>query len=203
VSLYKDEFLGRLENENRLAMGELCTPEDKECVAKALAPETDDIPVYDSPGGKPIATLKVIYTPGKGISAALAQGNINHPYVPPVFDSDWGYGPWFHATLLAAAEPAWKQIALPGITAGWVELPASQAITMTGPGVYIYKDRQVIVVKSGENDLTLRDEQEADMWCEAGNPPPLKDFKTRDVPVRDFYDGHCQLLIAPAYTRGC
>jgi hypothetical protein len=185
VALYKNNLLNELETGN-------------------AAPQTDDIPVFDKPGGTIIAHLQITYARETGLTGVLVHEGKIYPYTPAVYDSDWGYGPWFHATILDFESPDWKLIALPEITSGWVELPGAESVAMTDfEQVYTYKGGNVLIIKSNENGLTFRDEQEADMWCEAGNPPPLKDFSIRLVPQAGFYDKGCNLLIAPTYTRGC
>ncbi len=201
VPLYKMAFLGRLENENLLK--ELCPTEDRACVTDALSSQTDKIPVYDRPSGNLIANLDVTYTPGKGIEAALIQGKKVFSFVPPLYDTDWGYGPWFHATLLDQSG-AWKNIALPLIKSGWVELPESDVITLNDrTSVYTLNNRGIVILGSSDKNLTVRDEQPADMWCADGDPPPLSAFREDIIPLSEAYDNQCNLRLLPAYKRGC
>ncbi len=200
VAIYKDTFLAGLENENRLK--EICPEQDKDCVAAALAAQTDRMPVHDRPSGKIIASLDVTYAPGE-MKAALIQGGEAVPFIPPVYDSDFGYGPWFHATLLDQ-KGAWKKIALPSIQSGWIELPEAEILQFTEKDrVYSLRARNIVVIKSDGASLTVRDEQPADMWCDGGDPPPLTAFKEQAIPLNEVYDDQCNLLLSPAYTRGC
>ncbi len=212
VPLSRNSLMGRMENENRL--DELCPGRDKDCVAKALAPDTDDIPVHARPSGKVIARLRVVYPPGKGLSAELVLDESVFPFTPTIYDSDWGYGPpWFHATLLDSRK-GWKKIVLPRIGSGWVHLPETDAINLLNLPQKVLKlsrkgrdhlmvHRNVVVVTSNRRSVTVRDEQPADMWCEGGDPPPLAPFTEEVIPLTDLYEDACNLLLAPAYTRGC
>jgi hypothetical protein len=49
----------------------------------------------------------------------------------------------------------------------------------------------------------MRPEQEADMWCEAGEPPPLKPSEEIRIPFEALYDGKGHLLLTTKYKRGC
>jgi hypothetical protein len=201
VALFKGDFLGRLENENRLQ--EICPTQDPDCVTKALSAYIDKMPVYDRPSGKVIASLEITYAPGKGITAALVQDGKTFPFRPPIYDNDWGYGPWFHATLLNQ-DGVWKNIALPTIQNGWVELVEPNILQLTEKeSVYSLRDRNIIIIKFGKTSLTVRDEQPADMWCSEGNPSPLAPFKEEVILLNQVYDNQCNLLLSPAYTRGC
>jgi hypothetical protein len=201
VALFKGDLLGWVENNNRLK--EICPTQDKACVAAALAAKTDTLAVYDRPSGKVIAILKIIYVPGEGIRAVLMQKKRSFSFVPTVHDVDWGYGPWFHATLLDQ-RGAWKEIALPQIKSGWVALPEAEVLHVAEKGkVYSLHNRHIVVIDSTDSSLTVRDEQPSDMWCEAGEPPPVAAFKARIIPLSRLYDDQCNLLVLPAYTRGC
>ncbi len=202
VPLFKDNYTGRLENENRLR--EICPTLDQVCVNEALSAQIDRMPIYDHPSGKVIANLEVRYKPGDGITAALVtQDGKSYPFTPPIYDNDWGYGPYFHATLLDQNE-SWKKIVLPSIQSGWVELPDVQILNLTESGsVYSLNNHHIMILRSDKTSITVRDEQPADMDCGEGNPPPLATFNEQVIPLSGVYDDQCNLLIKPAYTRGC
>lgn len=201
VSLLKKTFLGWINNENRL--NEMCPTRDEDCITNALLAKIDKIPVYDHPYGKAIAHLEVTYAPRQAITVALIKEGKVFPFTPPIYDGDWGYGPWFHATLLDQ-NGVWKNIALPSIQNGWVELPEAEILQLTDTeNVYSLKDRHIVILKSNETSLIIRDEQPADMWCEGGTPPPLTPFKKQTVLINQVYDDQCNLLLSIPYTRGC
>ncbi len=208
IALYKHDLTGWLENENR--MNEICPTQDKACVVKALLARTDKMSVYDHPAGKIIANLEVVYTPGKGMTTNLTQDGKTYPFKPPIYDNDWGYGPYFHATMLDQ-QGAWKQIVLPSIQSGWVELPEAEILELAQYKESVYTllgsitpSRPVfVIVKSNNESLTVRDEQPSDMDCAAGGSPPLAPFKEQVIPLSHIYDDNCNLLLVPAYPRGC
>lgn len=201
IPLFKTNFLGLLENENRLT--EICPTQDQACVNNALLVHTDKIPVYDRPAGKPIADLEVTYTPGKGITATLIQDTKSFSFTPPIHDTDWGYGPWFHATLLDQ-NGVWKHIVLPPVGTGWLELAETESIQLTeSDAVYVLNGRNIVILKSSSSILTVRDEQPSDMWCGDGDAPPFQTFKEEIILIDKVYDNQCTLLLSPAYKRGC
>jgi hypothetical protein len=51
--------------------------------------------------------------------------------------------------------------------------------------------------------LRVRPEQDADMWCDAGDPPPLAAWRERRIPFDELFDGQRHLRISYKYMRGC
>jgi hypothetical protein len=51
--------------------------------------------------------------------------------------------------------------------------------------------------------IQARPEQSADMWCEAGDPPPMQPFEELRIARRELYTQTGHLLLAPAYMKGC
>lgn len=233
VALSKSGFMGTMENANRL--NELCPSDERDCVANALATKTDDIPVHDTPSGNVVATLRVVYTPGKPISADLVQDGKSVSFTPVIYDSDWGYGPpWFHATLVDSRQ-GWKRIVLPLVGGGWVDLPEAQVLSLVdlpaakvlklaekgrvyptkdtivrfpAGGEVEHRQRHVVVLTSTPNSVTVRDEQPADSPYAVNEddedaPPPLAPFTEQVIPLAELYDDTCNVLLSPAYTRGC
>lgn len=202
VPLFKTDLVGRLENENLLET--LCATGDQACQKQALSSYTDEMPVFDAPDGKIIATLSITYTPGKGITANVAQDEKTASFMPPIYDGDWGYGPWFHATLLDQ-QGSWKKVVLaPFIQGGWIDMPGIDAVELSEPeNVYALGERNIVVLSKAEASLTIRDEQPSDMWCAAGDPPTLTPFKEEVLTLNDIYDESCTIRLKPAYTRGC
>lgn len=199
IPLYNDTLVSWLENKNRLS--EICPGMAGECVVAALDDKLDIVPLYDQPDGTEIANLTVNYSPGRGISARVEQPGISTPYQPTVYDADWGYGPWFHATVLDV-RAGWQKIALPGLGSAWIKSNAEMRDPQADD-VYRMGERHVVVVERGVDHLKLRDEQPADMWCAPGDPPTLKPFKTETRNIADLYNDRCELVIVPAYLRGC
>lgn len=202
VPLYKADMLGRLENENRI--DDVCPGGHEACKAEALAPQVDVIPFYDAPDGTQAGALHIAYTPGQGIAGAFTRGGELTPFTSVVYDADWGYGPWFHATLLDERGP-WKRISLSGIGAGWVNLPQARPVDLSADKSRVYSigGRNVMIMAATGAGLTIRDEQPGDMWCEGGKKPETGPFEAETVTVHDLYDAECVLRLVPAYPRGC
>ncbi len=202
LPLYAMAQVDRLENENRLDL--LCPPNAKACRAVALAPSHDSIMVYGAPDGKPVGELVITYTPGQGMAAVMRHDGQETAYIPTVFDMDWGYGPWFHATVLDRRD-GWYRIALPFVGAGWVTLPDAEVMELAADTGRVYRigDSEVMILGMEGSDVVMRDAQPADMWCADGTPPALFAFDKVRVPVGSLYTDACGLMLRPAYLRGC
>lgn len=201
LPLFNPEFLGRLENENRLSG--ICRAGDEACKAAARAKRSETISIHDAPEGRVIASLVIDYIPAEGIAARVTRDGTDTPYVPPLFDQDWGYGPWFHATLLDM-DGAWKKIALPAVLAGWIKTDAEPLpVPQYENEVLKMGDATFVITSADDQILSLRAEQPADMWCEIGDPPPLSAATEKTYTPADLYDDSCNLTITKAYTRGC
>lgn len=217
VSLANDPAgLERLENLNRLR--EICPQtlmaEDHaryiDCVTEAMRASIASYAIHGSPEGPAIGALIVRYTPGDSITFFINAEGFMRPFTPHVHDPDWGYGPWAESSLLDK-DGAWIKVALPylpgGLLAGWINLPSARIHDVTDESDRVYEigDNKTLSVITGrtKNTLDARDSQDSDMWCEAGDPPPLKAFTTRSYSLDELYDDSCQLLVWPAYMRGC
>lgn len=204
ISLADREAVKRLENENRLS--ELCPNGDKACTDKALAPEHRRIPVHGEPGGEPIGTITVIYAPGKPLTATIEARNAAPvPYTPAAYDPDWGYGPWFHATLLDRRDD-WALVPLPGIGAGWLSLPGADIRDYRDdgggdfPAVFRFGAEEVVILRHDKEGATLRAAAPGE---ECGHAAPPPGARARTLPYAGFYGSDCNLLLLPASLRGC
>jgi hypothetical protein len=106
VGLFNAELQEWLENENRLK--QLCTgPENSDewfaCQSLKLEPKLTVIPISSEPqsGARRLGELVVVALPGKGLKAFASTGAAATQFTPDLFDGDWGYGPWFHQSILA------------------------------------------------------------------------------------------------------
>ncbi len=203
VGLFKTDLLDWLENENQLDT--LCPTHDQVCTTKALSPLIDKIPVYDHPFRKVIADLEITYTPGKGMTASLVQSGKVYPFELPIYASDWSYGPYFHATLLDK-RGVWKNVALPRILSGWIELPEAEIYRLNAKNqINLLDGHEIVIIKSDSKSLTFREIQSHDMWenGDKGSLPPLARFKKHIIPVSRAYDNKCNLRLLPEMTKGC
>jgi hypothetical protein len=76
-----------------------------------------------------------------------------------------------------------------------LRLQAGDIIEFGGQGFY--------VLQTTERTLSVRPEQDADMWCEAGDPPPLRPAESRLLEWLDLVDDRGHLLLSPKYMKGC
>lgn len=76
-----------------------------------------------------------------------------------------------------------------------ISVGSGDIIELAGHGNY--------VVEAGPDVLVLRDEQPADMWCEAGDPPPLVVAALRRVSRKDLSDSVGHLVFRPRHLKGC
>jgi hypothetical protein len=201
IALYNRQLLDRLENKNNIS--EICSARDLDCSKSALAPVANHLDVYSRPDGSVIASLIIVYTPGEGLSAQLTSNKEVYRFTPIIHDTDSGYGFWFHATLLVS-EGVWHKIVLPEIGRGWIKVPDPEILSLAEEGkIYSIRKRNVAVLKHDMSAIVIRDEQPADMWCNEGQPPSLEPYAERTLRLEELYDSNCELLIRPAYTRGC
>lgn len=218
IGLFNDELLGWLENENRL--DELCTAERwtagwHECRADRMEPRVAVIPMRSGPSADAshLGEIIVVALPGKGLRAFASAGRLAEQFTPDLYDSDWGYGPYFHQTILGC-HGTWCRVPVPGIGAAWIN---SQDWTDIAPSAWegrmkrtvsaediITTSRGDMVVLGVENDvLRARPEQESDMWCQGGEPPALDAWYEIRIPFDQLFDSQGHLLIKYKYTRGC
>lgn len=214
VGLFNGELVGWLENENRLA--ELCTAREgshewHECRASKLEPKLTVIPVRAAPeaGARRLGEIVVVALPGQGLKAFAAAGSLAAQFTPDLFDQDWGYGPWFHQTILTR-RGSWFRVPVSAIGPGWINAAewstpgADSGVKTVEAGDIIITPRgDMFVLGVGEHVLRVRPEQKSDMWCQAGDPPPLAPWQEIRIPFDELFDAKDHLLIRYKYTRGC
>ena len=215
LGLFNGPLVEWLENENRL--GSLCgafrqdSGEWYECRAQQLAPKVHLVRLWNGPSerSQPIGSLRVLATPGQGLRSFFVPpaGGEGIEFRPDLFDSDWGYGPYFHISFLERRASWFRLPEEPFPKGTWVNAaefggdPELKRLRVGDILTSPFGDLFVLGIDRGV--LRTRPEQESDMWCEGGEPPPLKPWKEDRIPVRDLYTptGHSRLHIK--YTRGC
>lgn len=211
VSLWNDEAAANLENLNQLET--LCPEGDKtaDCLQKALQPNLRTIPIFSAPEAKqPLGAFITLFTPGKGASLSYLDLQTPQGFTidtePDMFDPDWGYGPYFHQTLISQ-QGDWYEVAVPSAPhkTGWVQLKNNPDILTLEKGgrLVTLASRSYAIADIKDDYILLRDEQPADFACGAENPPPLEDFTPIKVPLAELYTNSCQLRLKVGYTRGC
>ncbi len=218
VRLWNQQVIANLENQNQIDA--LCPPAlapalRADCRKEKLQPKKWKVALYEKPSdrSKEIGTLVLTATPGQGLSYEFvpAGGGAASKFVPDLFDSDWGYGPYADHTVLAR-EGDWVLLpARPFPRPAWLDLKAGLG---SGPDLYdpvdvgqVYEldGRHRTVKEAREDGLLLRDELPSDMPCydSAGSPATAAEPKAVLFPWAKLYDGDGHLKLLKAYTRGC
>ena len=215
LGLFNRSLVEWLENENQLQ--QLCSAftaqsaEWHKCRAEKLAPKIYAVRLWSGPSQKaaPAGSLLLVATPGQGLRSFFVSvsGGAATEFQPDLFDGDWGYGPYFHQTFLERRASWFRLPEEPFPSGTWIDA----ADLGDEPEVRLLEGEQVVSgpfgdlwVLSIEPDvLRARPEQEADMWCKSGEPPPLKPSQEIRIPVGDLYTPTGHLRIHSKYTRGC
>ena len=214
VGLFNTALVEWLENENQI--DQLCsgfkqdTDGWRACRRERLAPRTQLVRLWHGPSEQatPAGSLRLVATPGKGLQSFFVPptGGAGKEFRPDLFDSDWGYGPYFHVTFLERRNTWFRLPEEPFAKNTWInaaDLAANPEIRALAPGDIVTSpvgDLFVIGVAPGV--LRARPEQPADMWC-GDNPPPLKPWKELRLPLRDVYTATGHLRLHIKYMRGC
>ena len=225
IGLFNDDLVGWLENENRLK--DLCgAPEGSEewskCREEKLEPKALVIPVRSEPrpDARRLGEILIIARPGRGLSAFSSADHSKRSirsdrtairFTPDLFDSDWGYGPWFHQTILAR-RGTWFRIPVPSIGPGWInaedwnepaDFPANTALglikTVDAEDILTTPRGDMYVLGVENRVLRVRPEQDADMWCGGEQQPPLKSWQEVRIPFSELLDSKGHLLLKHKY----
>jgi hypothetical protein len=215
VALYSDAQLSWLENEN--LMKQLCaghasqTPAWYACEQALLAARTHVVRLRTAPDSRaPLAgDLIIVALPGKGLQAFYArqQGGPAVAVTPDLYDSDWGYGPYFHATVVER-RGTWVRLPEDPFPAGaWLDtvaLATADPLRWVNPGDIVTSPRgNLYVTAVSRGEVRARLEQPADMWCDASPAPPLVPSAEVRLAGADLYTATGHLRLHIKYTRGC
>jgi hypothetical protein len=215
VGLYNAALVDWLENENRL--NERCSdaiagsPKRRDCRDEMMKPKQYSIRLRSAPQDSATSegALVIVATPGQGLRAYYRPvgGGPMAGFVPDLFDADWGYGPYFHQTFLERQGTWFLLPAVPLPRPAWIdasEFTNEADVRGLTIGDVIKTPRGDLVVLGLERGvLRARPEQDADMWCKEGDPPPLKPSMEIRIPVEELYAATGHLLVGIKYMRGC
>lgn len=167
------------------------------------------LPLWEEPEDESllVGTLIIDFSAEKGLTARFQpNGGRAVPFVPDLYDPDWGYGPWFHHTVLETKGGWAKFPKNPFPTPVWVNLDAvfgDVAPISVYPGeVYVFNGKNVVITEMVGDRILMRPEQPADMPCE-GNEPPLKEVEPTVLHRSDLFDADGHLKLTVAHMRGC
>ena len=128
-------------------------------------------------------------------------------FQPDLFDGDWGYGPYFHQTFLERRASWFRLPAEPFPNGTWInatELGDEPELRLLeGEDIVSGPFGDLWILSIQQDVLRARPEQEADMWCKSGEPPPLRPWQELRIPLRDLYTPTGHLRVHSKYTRGC
>ena len=167
------------------------------------------LPLWEVPEDESllVGTLIIDFSAEKGLTARFQpNGGRVVPFVPDLYDQDWGYGPWFHHTVLETKGGWAKFPKNPFPTPVWVNLDAAfgdVAPISVYPGeVYVFNGKNVVITEMVGDRILMRPEQPADMPCE-GNEPPIKEVTPTVLHRSDLFDADGHLKLTVAHMRGC
>lgn len=213
VGLWNSEMVNWAENANQIY--KLCPKSMnqeayKKCREKNLSKKTWTIPAFKNPNNKSPKVGEILITvkPGSSFIASFKNNSEDiTDFEPDLFDQDWGYGPFFHQTIIEK-NGTWIKLPIPSLpTPIWINpkesIKNSDNITVTKNSVYILNSESIVITKISGNTVFYRSEQESDMWCDAGEQPKLKTSKVQKINIKQLYDKQKHLKLDIKYKRGC
>lgn len=177
-------------------------------VSEPVGPITFIVRAEPSHDAEAIGAIHVVATLEEGFRAEFERASDAKrvPFQPDLFDPDYGYGPFFHQTVLEQQDTWFKLPKNPLPQEGWIDVAEfSQPPAMlpvTTQTIYTLGDASIIILDSGDDGVTMREEQEADYCC-CEDPPPLQPFEIREVRYDELFDVNGHLRLKIKYTRGC
>jgi hypothetical protein len=212
VSLFDQELVDWLANEYRAS--DLCAVDGVDftpCYERMMEPLVKVLPVRRSRSiaAPSLGQIVLVAVPGKALTAhiSIADGPEAVRWATDLYDPDWGYGPYLHQTFLAR-EGNWFFVpADPFDEPVWILLGSGredpEVMDVRRGDILDFENSGWVVIEASGEVLTVRREQDSDMWCEPGDPPPLTPAPTRTLSRSDVSDARGHLLIRPKYLRGC
>lgn len=211
VRLFTDDLILWLENENRIeelcpgSMGEL---QQQRCKHTQLKSKQILIAVYASPSNnsRKIGTITIVATPGKGLGASFMEstGSEAAIFEPDLFDIDWGYGPYFHQTVIEERE-GWALIPQNPLPApGWISVVSDGSdFLQVEPGIYTLDGESLFVTKVNDSSIEAREEVPSDMACTEEVTSVVQIPPTKLFSQDQLFDGDGHLKLRLKYMRGC
>jgi hypothetical protein len=212
VPLFDRELVDWLSNEYRAS--DLCAAEGGDfgqCYVRLMEPLVKVLPVRRSRSiaAPSVGEVILIAVPGKGLTAHINTDDREEAprWTTDLYDPDWGYGPYLHQTFLAR-EGNWFLIpAGPFDEPMWILLESGHAypevMEIRSGDILDFEGEGWFVIEARHEALTLRREQDSDMWCQPEDPPPVTPAPTRTLTRSELSDAQGHLLIRPKYLRGC
>jgi hypothetical protein len=214
IGLYSADMLDWMENQNKINMEEICpksmvTEERNTCIENHLKPIRKKIDVRKAPTRQSqiLGQIEIIATPVEGLSAVWITPTSSLPFMTEMYDQDWGYGTYFHMTVLGRQGTWFLLPQNPFPYPAWIdisELTLKSDFKSVDIGeVYIFEHENIVICSIGKETVTVREEQPADIWCDGGDPPPISLKNLRTLKIHELFDKDCHLKLHVKYTRGC
>lgn len=213
VGLWNEEMVEWVENQNRiynLCPKSLTQDAYEKCRRTNLSKKVWAIETYSGPDKKSgkIGEIKITVNPGNPFISSFesSSGKISQ-FEPDLYEQDWGYGPFFHQTVLEQRGD-WFRIPLTtSNSSAWINLKASiqhvDIITINEGTVYTLDSASIVITNIAENSVSYRVENESDMWCDTGSPPQQPKSTTKTIKINELYDMYNHLKLDVKYKRGC
>ncbi len=213
VGLWNEEMLEWAENENRidrLCPRSMSQDAYEKCRRNHLAKKTWIIQAYKSPRNtsEKVGGLSITVKPGSSFVASFKdnKGKIRD-FEPDLYDQDWGYGPFFHQTVLERKHD-WIRIPIRSLdTPIWINprdrIRNLDIITVAEGVVYMLNAESIVITKQEGDTVFFRIEQQSDMWCNDGTPPKLNASEVKQINIQQLYDSRNHLILDIKYKRGC
>jgi len=212
IGLWNNQMMKWGENENQLS--NLCpktlSANDKEsCIAAKLLPKEWDIKMFAKPDieSSLLGVIKITVIPGSPFLSSFNNTKGKQlAFKTDLYDPDWGYGPYFHQTILDK-KGNWIKISITDkAPLGWIntrESIQSQNIYKLAVGdIYLYSSESIVITHIDKNAISYRLKNKADMWCSDGEPPKPPTPVIKTINKKELYhNGH--LKLKKLYTRGC
>ena len=213
VGLWNEEMVAWAENENRiyrLCPKSMSQDSYEKCRRDHLVKKTWIIQAYKSPRNtsEKVGEILITVKPGSSFIASFKDNKRKiRDFEPDLYDQDWGYGPFFHQTVLERKED-WIKIPIKSLdTPVWINprdnIKYLDIITITEGVVYILDAESIVITKKEGDTVFFRIEQQSDMWCNTGTPPKLNASEVKKINIEQLYDSHKHLILDIKYRRGC
>jgi len=212
VGFWNEEMVKWAENENQISSlcpENLSQEEQRKCKAENLPEKVWTIHAFNQPDTKSGKTGEIFTSVKPGdpfVSSFKSPSGEISQFEPDLYDQDWGYGPYFHQTIVEQ-KGDWLKIPLTPLTASaWINpgtaIQRLDIIPIRKGPVYTLNTESIVITEIGKETVSYRLENSADMWCNEGAPPksPAGDIKTIKIGEL-FSNGHLKLDIK--YKRGC
>ena len=214
IGLYNMDMLEWLENQNKINMEKICpksmyAKERNTCIQQHLNPMRKRIDVRKAPTyqSEILGQIEIVATPAKGLSAVWVTPISSSPFMTDMFDEDWGYGPYFHMTVMGRHGSWFLLPRNPFPDKAWIDTnqftQAADFKVINIGEVYLFRGESIVITSIQKKTFTIRKEQPADMWCDSGEPPKMTSSHYRTLRISELFNKDCHLILKVKYTRGC